>query len=98
MKPSRLQAGDEIRVIAPSRSLAIVKGEQRRLAEERLTELGFKVTYGKTVLFHDDFFSNSIEDRIEDLHDAFRDPNVKGIFTAIGGITLTNCYGISTMI
>ncbi|MGE7759824.1 S66 peptidase family protein [Peribacillus sp. NPDC097895] len=85
MKPSRLQAGDEIRVIAPSRSLAIVKGEQRRLAEERLTELGFKVTYGKTALFHDDFFSNSIEDRIEDLHEAFRDPNVKGIFTAIGG-------------
>ncbi|SIQ46254.1 Muramoyltetrapeptide carboxypeptidase LdcA (peptidoglycan recycling) [Peribacillus simplex] len=85
MEPSRLKAGDEIRVIAPSRSLAIVKGEQRRLAEERLTELGFKVTYGETVLFHDDFFSNSIEDRIGDLHDAFRDPNVKGIFTAIGG-------------
>ncbi|AOH55328.1 peptidase S66 [Peribacillus muralis] len=85
MIPSRLQAGDEIRVIAPSRSLAIVKGEQRRLAEERLTELGFKVTYGKTALFHDDFFSNSIEDRIEDLHDAFRDPSVKGIFTGIGG-------------
>ena len=65
--------------------LAIVKGEQRRLAEERLMELGFKVTYGNTALVHDDFFSNSIEDRIEDLHDAFRDPNVKGIFTAIGG-------------
>ncbi|MGE7766101.1 S66 family peptidase [Peribacillus sp. NPDC096540] len=85
MKPSRLKAGDEIRVIAPSRSLAIVKGEQRRLAEERLMELGFKVTYGNTALVHDDFFSNSIEDRIEDLHNAFRDPNVKGIFTAIGG-------------
>ncbi|MFD6443067.1 S66 peptidase family protein [Peribacillus sp. NPDC060186] len=85
MKPSRLKAGDEIRVIAPSRSLAIVKGEQRRLAEERLMELGFKVTYGNTALVHDDFFSNSIEDRIEDLHDAFKDPNVKGIFTAIGG-------------
>lgn len=85
MKPSRLKAGDEIRIIAPSRSLAIVKGEQRRLAEERLMELGFKVTYGNTALVHDDFFSNSIEDRIEDLHDAFRDPNVKGIFTAIGG-------------
>ncbi|MGE7878560.1 S66 family peptidase [Peribacillus muralis] len=85
MIPSRLQAGDEIRVIAPSRSLAIVKGEQRRLAEERLTEIGFKVTYGKTALFHDDFFSNSIEDRIKDLHDAFRDPFVKGIFTGIGG-------------
>ncbi|MFJ7745870.1 S66 peptidase family protein [Peribacillus sp. NPDC097295] len=85
MKPARLKAGDEIRVIAPSRSLAIVKGEQRRLAEERLVELGFRVTYGKTTLVHDDFFSNSIEDRIEDLHDAFRDPSVKGIFTSIGG-------------
>lgn len=85
MKPARLKAGDEIRVIAPSRSLAIVKGEQRRLAEERLVELGFRVTYGKTALVHDDFFSNSIQDRIEDLHDAFRDPSVKGIFTSIGG-------------
>ena len=55
MKPTRLKAGDEIRVIAPSRSLAIVKGEQRRLAEERLSELGFRVTYGDTTLVHDDF-------------------------------------------
>ena len=85
MKPSRLKAGDEIRVIAPSRSLAIVKGEQRRLAEERLTELGFHVTYGDTTLVHDDFYSNSIEDRIADLHAAFKDPNVKGILTAVGG-------------
>lgn len=85
MKPARLKAGDEIRVIAPSRSLAIVKGEQRRLAEERLTELGFRVTYGDTALVHDDFYSNSIEDRVADLHAAFKDPNVKGIFTGIGG-------------
>lgn len=85
MKPSHLQAGDEIRVIAPSRSLAIVKGEQRRLAEERLTELGFHVTYGDMALMHDDFFSNSIEDRIADLHAAFSDPNVKGIIAAVGG-------------
>ncbi|MFJ7636901.1 S66 family peptidase [Peribacillus sp. NPDC097264] len=85
MKPSRLKRGDEIRVIAPSRSLAIVKGEQRRLAEERLVDLGFKVTYGKTALVHDDFFSNSIEDRVEDLHDAFRNPSVKAILAGVGG-------------
>jgi muramoyltetrapeptide carboxypeptidase len=88
MQPKKLQAGDEIRVIAPSRSLAIVKGEQRRLAEERLTELGLTVTYGKTALEHDEFFSNSIEDRIEDLHAAFREQSVKGIFTAIGGFNV----------
>lgn len=85
MIPSRLHVGDEIRVIAPSRSLAIVKGEQRRLAEERLVEMGFRVTYGETALIHDDFYSNSIEDRVADLHTAFKDPNVKGIFTGIGG-------------
>ena len=85
MRPSHLKAGDEIRVIAPSRSLAIVKGEQRRLAEERLRELGFRVTYGDTTLVHDDFYSNSIEDRIADLHAAFKDPNVKGILTAVEG-------------
>lgn len=85
MKPPRLKASDEIRVIAPSRSLAIVKGDQRRLAEERLTELGFQVTYGDMTFVHDDFFSNSIEDRISDLHSAFKDSNVKGILTAVGG-------------
>jgi len=85
MVPERLKAGDEIRVLAPSRSLAIVKGEQRRIAEERLSDLGFIVTYGKTALEHDDFFSNSVEDRIADIHEAFADHNVKAIFTAIGG-------------
>jgi muramoyltetrapeptide carboxypeptidase len=41
MVPSRLKAGDEIRIIAPSRSMAIMKGEQRTIAEERLNLLGF---------------------------------------------------------
>lgn len=85
MFPKRLQPGDEIRVIAPSRSMAIIKGAQIEIAEGRFNQLGFKVTYGKHVHNHDEFFSSSIEDRIEDLHDAFKDPNVKGIFTAIGG-------------
>lgn len=93
MLPERLKAGDEIRVLAPSRSLAIVKGEQRRIAEERLTELGFIVTYGRTALEHDDFFSNSVEDRIADIHEAFADRNVKAIFTAIGGYNANQLLG-----
>lgn len=93
MLPERLKAGDEIRVLAPSRSLAIVKGEQRRIAEERLTELGFIVTYGRTVMEHDDFFSNSVEDRIADIHEAFADQNVKAIFTAIGGYNANQLLG-----
>ena len=73
------------RVIAPSTSMALVKGKQVEFAIERLTQLGFQVTFGKNVEDHDEFFSTSIEQRIEDLHQAFQNPNVKGILTAIGG-------------
>lgn len=85
MLAERLKPGDEIRVIAPARSMAIIKGEQLRIAQERLNQLGFTITYGKNAELHDEFFSTSIEERIEDLHDAFTDPNVKGILTVICG-------------
>ncbi|MFK2825392.1 LD-carboxypeptidase [Bacillus sp. B190/17] len=85
MQPPRLQPGDEIRIIAPSMSMAIVKGEQVKIATGRLEDLGFRVTFGRYVHEHDFVFSTSVENRIRDLHDAFSDPNVKAIFTAIGG-------------
>jgi muramoyltetrapeptide carboxypeptidase len=85
MLPNRLAPGDEIRVIAPSTSMALVKGKQVEFAIERLTRLGFQVTFGKNAEDHDEFFSTSIEQRIEDLHEAFKSPNVKGILTALGG-------------
>lgn len=85
MLPNRLEPGDEIRVISPSTSMAVMKGKQVEIASERLTQLGFKVTFGSNVDDHDEFFTTSIHQRIEDLHDAFRDPNVKAILTAVGG-------------
>lgn len=39
---------------------------------------------GKNVFESDSFNSSTIESRIEDLHDAFADPNVKCILTVIG--------------
>lgn len=85
MLADRLKPGDEIRIIAPSRSMVIMKSEQVRIAEDRLNSLGFIVTYGKNVEAHDEFFSSTIEERVEDLHDAFTDPNVKGVLTVTGG-------------
>lgn len=85
MLAKRLQPGDEIRVIAPSRSMAILKDDQIKIAIDRLATLGFKVTFGKHVYNHDEFFSSSIEERVEDLHEAFQDTNVKGIISVIGG-------------
>ena len=83
--PNKLNVGDEVRVIAPARSLAIISKENREIANKRIEELGLKISFGKHVDEMDDFASSSIESRIEDLHEAFSDNNVKAVFTVIGG-------------
>ncbi|MGM9923082.1 MAG: S66 peptidase family protein [Bacillus sp. (in: firmicutes)] len=83
--PVKLKPDDEIRVIAPSRSIKILSDEGIQLAKKRLEGLGFNVTFGKHVEVCDLQNSSPIEQRIEDLHEAFADKNVKGILTVIGG-------------
>lgn len=83
--PQKLQAGDEVRVIAPARSLAIISEESRTIADKRFAELELKLSFGQHVDEVDDFSSSSIASRLDDLHEAFADPHVKGILTAIGG-------------
>lgn len=81
----KLVPGDEIRVVAPSRSLSIVSEEGIEQAKKGLEDLGFHVTFGQYAMVSDLHHSSSIEQRVTDLHEAFADPNVKGILTAIGG-------------
>lgn len=83
--PEKLKFGDEVRIIAPSRSIAIISEEARKIANQRFLDLGLKLSFGKRVEEKDDFCSSSIESRIEDLHEAFRDKNVKAVITVIGG-------------
>ena len=88
--PDKLKIGDEIRVIAPSRSMSMIDKNIVDAAKERLEKIGFKVTFGKNVLksIDDNYKCASIEDRLEDLHEAFRDKNVKAILTVIGGFNV----------
>jgi len=83
--PEKLNEGDEVRVIAPARSLSIISKENREVANKRIEELGLKLTFSKHIEEMDDFASSSIESRIEDLHEAFSDRNIKAVFTVIGG-------------
>ncbi len=83
--PPKLKKRDEIRVIAPSRSLTLVSKETKKIAIDRLENLGLKVTFGKNCKESDVFKSSSIKSRIEDLHEAFADKNVKMVLTVIGG-------------
>jgi muramoyltetrapeptide carboxypeptidase len=83
--PDKLKRGDEIRIISPSRSLSIIGDETRSVANERFAELGLKLSFGKHVEEIDDFNSSRVASRLEDLHEAFADTNVKGILTVVGG-------------
>lgn len=87
MIPPKLTKGSGVRVIAPSRSLSMpwITQELQERAKTRLEELGLRVSFGKHVHEIDDFSSSSIANRVEDLHDAFADPDVQMIHTGIGG-------------
>ena len=86
MVPERLQRGDVVRVVAPALSRSLVlQHDHSALITRRFDELGLKVTFGRHVDERDAFCSSSIESRVEDLHAAFADPEVRGILTVIGG-------------
>lgn len=84
--PQKIKKGDTVRVIAPARSLGMSWiQEVKEKAISKFEEVGLKLTFGKHVNEIDEFDSSSIESRIEDLHDAFKDKNVKLVITVIGG-------------
>ena len=87
MIPQKLKPGDEVRVIAPSRSMVIIGEDSRKIANERLEKLGLKVTFGKYVeeVADEDYLIADAKHRAEDLNEAFADKNVKAILTVIGG-------------
>ncbi len=84
--PDKLKKDDEIRVLAPSHSMSSVSKHHIELAKKKLEGLGFVVTFGKNVYEMNDINkSSSVQARVDDLHEAFNDKNVKMILPVIGG-------------
>jgi len=83
--PEKLKSGDKIAIIAPSRSLAVISKENRDIANERFKELGFELVFGRHIEENDSFSSSSIKSRISDLHEAFKNSEIKAVITVIGG-------------
>lgn len=48
--PNKLSIGDEIRIIAPSRSMHILNNEVIKIAKNRLENIGFTVTFLKITI------------------------------------------------
>src|SRR5690554_1365024 len=84
--PPKLKPDDEIRVIAPAESLSPkFKMEMRQRARKKLESLGLRVSFGNYIDERDNFDTGSVRHRLEDLHNAVSDPNVKAIIAANGG-------------
>lgn len=83
--PEPLKSGDLIRVIAPSRSMSMFSKDIIDNAECAIESMGFRVSYGQHAYEVHRNMSASVSSRIKDLHDAFLDPEVKLVLTAIGG-------------
>jgi muramoyltetrapeptide carboxypeptidase len=86
MKPKRLQAGDTLGVIAPSSAIPEHVIEK---ALENLTNLGFKLKLGKNVRASNGYLAGTDEQRVEDLHWAFNDPEVDAVWCIRGGYGAT---------
>lgn len=83
--PRKLIVGDQIRVVAPSKSMGIISKANKALAIKTIENMGLSVTFGKRVDETDLMSSSSIASRLQDLHEAFADPSVKAILAVIGG-------------
>lgn len=88
LKPRHLISGDKVAVVSLSSGML---GEEKyihklHIARERLEkDYGLQVTVMPNALKGTDHLYRHPEARAKDLMDAFRDPEIKAIFNAIGG-------------
>ena len=88
LKPERLRPGDKVAIVSLSRGML---GEapflhKYHLAKERLErDYGLRVVAMPNALKGIDYLYQHPEARAQDLMDAFRDPEIKAVFSAIGG-------------
>ena len=85
--PNKLEKNDEIRIISPATSMAVISKESRKIAIKNLASLGLRASFGKNAEEQDNNYDGTanISQRVDDIHDAFADKNVKAIMTTLGG-------------
>ena len=87
MKPKKLNRGDKVAIVSLSRGLLgmpFIKHELD-LGIKRLEEFGLIPVFMDNALKDMDYLFDHPEARAADLKQAFMDPEIKGIITAIGG-------------
>ncbi|QHG14710.1 LD-carboxypeptidase [Nostoc sp. ATCC 53789] len=81
-KPSRLQVGDTVGLIAPA---GIVDAKDIEAAQQSLSQLGLKVKLGKHILDRYGYLAGKDSDRAQDVNLMFSDRTIKAIIPMRGG-------------
>src|ERR1700677_3721360 len=83
LRPAVLREGDLVGLLAPS---AYVSDPDRlAIPGATLKYFGLRAHLGKNVGKRTGYLAGSVEERLEDLHEMFRDPEVKAVFAVRGG-------------
>ena len=83
IKPRALRQGDTAGLITPSTYVS--DPGQLQLALRTMEYFGLKPKMGKNVGRRTGYLGGSVEERIDDLHSMFRDPDVRAVFAIRGG-------------
>lgn len=83
IRPPRLKPGDVVGVITPS--TPATNPDRLALVERTIKHFGLRVKWGKHIGKKSGYFGNPVQERLDDLHAMFRDPEVKGVFPIQGG-------------
>ncbi len=83
--PQKLTSGDGVAIIAPSLSLTSISPPRLARAEALLRSWGLSVLYARAVRSSDRFGTSPPQTRLEDLHWAFGNPDVRAVLCANGG-------------
>lgn len=83
VKPKKLKLGDRIAVIAPG--TAVSDPEEIIRAKQAAEYFGLVPVFGTNLEKGSGYKSRTISERLDDLHSAFRDDSINGVFCIRGG-------------
>ena len=85
LKPARLKRGDKVALLSPSSSAGAFFPRRIDRAAGVLRDIGYDPVVMPTSQAHDHGSAGTAAARVKDLHTAFADPEIRGIFCNIGG-------------
>ncbi|MGK5027005.1 S66 peptidase family protein [Janthinobacterium sp. RB2R34] len=82
IKPARLRQGDLVALVAPA---GLLDEDDITRAISNIESLGLRVTLGTHIRAVHGNYAGTVQQRLDDLHAAFRDPQVKAVWAIRGG-------------